>query len=111
MTETETIEIQKLKKLKKGDKIKVKGEEYIVEDFKDIYHDDESKKMAVREIILNKKKGTGDLKGKHALTYNEKTGEIKMFKGIQEREVSPGGFKFSSKKVFFSHRKIGDKIK
>lgn len=107
-TETETIQIQKLKKLKKGDKIKIKGQEYEVEDFNDIRNDDESKKTAMREIILSKKKGIGDLKGKYAIMYDEKTGEIKMYKGIQERNFKRwkhgSSFEFKSEKTFFMRR-------
>jgi len=101
----ETIKIQKSKKLKKGDRITIKGQEYEVEDFKDVRSDDQPKKMELKRIVLKKVGGIGDLKSKYAAVYDEKTGEIKLYRETEERNIEQSKygnkFEYKSEKTFF----------
>jgi hypothetical protein len=95
------VEITRLKKLKKGDKIKLKDRNYIIEDFKEISSDKEGRKVEAKEVILRGEGKEEHLKGKYAIIYNEKTGETKFCRMIEEKEASPNEFKFKSQKTFF----------
>ncbi len=100
------IELNKPKKLKKGDKVQIKGADYIVREFRTIQSDKGAKKLNTKKISLIKEDGKGHLKGKYLAMQNEKTGETKFYKGIEQREISPNSFKFQSvKSMFYSKLK------
>ena len=90
------VDLNKQEKLKKGDMVKVKGKDYVIDELRDIQKDSDSGKIRGREFSFKKEEGEGNLKGKVVLMQNEKTGEAKFYRGVEEREVSPGSFRFKS---------------
>jgi len=102
------IKINKAKNFKKGDKIEIKGEEYLVEDFDVHMEKNGNDFMEGREIILTKvgEKPKVLLKQKYALKYNKKDKEVRFYKLVQEKETFPGGFKFKSRGAWISYQKI-----
>ncbi len=104
------ITIEKLKKFKKGDKIKINNEEYLVEELKnEAYYNEEKKEtIACKEIILTKvgEKPKVLLKQKYILRYDKKTKEIRFFREEQEKENFPNGFKFKSRGQMFSYKEV-----
>ena len=93
--------IKKKKKLSKGDLVEVGGEEYEIENY---FKDDEDDKKIMELDLVKKNEGNENKFGrkKFKLFYNEKTGEKKLYKESEEKEVSEHGFSYQSKKVFFS---------
>jgi len=102
------IAIEKLKKLKKGDKIKINGGEYLVENFdtNTFYDEKTGEKKGIKEIILSKSSQDSKktVRQKYIIKYNEKNKEIGLYKLSQEKETSPRSFKFKSSKSLFSYK-------
>lgn len=108
--------IEKLPKFKKGEKINIKGENYIVENFSETYHNDDERVISIElikegekpEEIKTKEQLRKHLSGyqKYVLSYNEKTGERKFYKLIKEKEIFPKGFQIRSKISFYHYKEI-----
>jgi len=103
------VSIEKLKKLKKGDFVRIKGEKYKVENLdKKVFHNEKTgEKKGVKEILLSNFSGNSKkaMKQRYVVRYNEKDQKIEFYKMSQEKEVSPGTFKFKSIKSSFSYKK------
>lgn len=99
------LDIKQLKKLKKGDKIKIGKEEYRVEEFDAHFNKKSNNDFEEgKEIILTK---IGEnpkvlLKQKYALRYNDKTKEVKLLKEVHEKKKFPEGFQ-ERRKVYWAH--------
>jgi len=97
------IEINKLKKLKKGNRILLNGEEYEVKDFDVDIKKEGDDFLESKEIILNKVKEKPKvlLKQKYILRYNEKKREFKFFKLIEKSVVDsfPKDFPIKNRSV------------
>ena len=100
-----------LNKLKKGDKISLRGDEYEVLNFNENYFNDEKvveielvKKNMDKVWTENKIKQSG--KQKFIFSYNNKTGEKKLSKMVIEKNVSLHGF-YESKETYFSYNDGG----
>ena len=100
------IEIKKMKGLKKGDTINLKGENYLVEDFREIHSEDKGKKKDEKQFIFKKLDSQGHLKGKYSLIRAKNTGDIKFYKAVEKKENSKDSFKYQARKSFFSCGKI-----
>ncbi|MBS3084525.1 hypothetical protein J4411_01275 [Candidatus Pacearchaeota archaeon] len=90
----------KLRNLKKGDLVNIRGENYEIKNFDEKYHGDE--KIIEADLIKEKEEGNSLGHKKFKMSYNEKTGDKKFYRESEEKEVSDNSFTFKSSKVFIN---------
>ena len=99
--------INKLKKLKKGEKVKIKGEDYLIEDFKDKSLNDEKtgENAETKEIVLSKfgKNSKKLLRERYAVRYNKDKKTIQIGKVSEKGEKFKDGFSYEKNSAIMSY--------
>lgn len=96
----------KTKKLKKGEKVKLEKDEYLIEDFKesDFYDEKTGDNTKSREIMLTKPGNKmKKARQKYTVDYNEDTNSIQMAKVTEKSEKFENGFSYEKSSVIVSY--------
>ncbi|MBI2045276.1 hypothetical protein HYT23_04420 [Candidatus Pacearchaeota archaeon] len=98
-------QIYKPKKLKKGEKIKINDESYLVEDFNEEDNVNDEGGSKTREVILsNKGKGVKRvLKEKYIVNVDKKSKSIKLSKTSEKGEEFKDGFSYEKSSSVVSY--------
>jgi len=101
------IQKNKAKKLKKGEKMRVNNDKYLVDDFKEdgFYNEETGDNLKTMEIILTKPgKTLKKLKQKFAVNYNSENKSIQLTKTSEESEKSKNGFNYEKSTMMVSYQ-------
>lgn len=99
-------QINKTKKLKKGDKMKANNDEYLVDDFKEdgFYNEETGDNTRTREIMLTSPgKTLKKLKQKFAVNYNNENKSVQLIKISEKSEKFKNGFSYEKSSVIMSY--------